>query len=100
MSLDPIFSSPELKAQVSFSDHLLSLVCLSVCLSVRLNISHHHLFLQNHWTNFNQTWHKASLAWMKGIQVSSNEEPINSHKDNNEFFPSLNQRYDIIKCVY
>ena len=31
-----IFSSPELKAQVSFSDHLSSVVCLSVCLSVRL----------------------------------------------------------------
>jgi hypothetical protein len=30
-----IFSSPELKAQVSFSDRLLSVVCLSVCLSVR-----------------------------------------------------------------
>ena len=31
-----IFSSPELKAQVSFSDHLSSVVCLSVCLSVCL----------------------------------------------------------------
>ena len=34
------FSSPELKAQVRFSDHLSSVVCpsvrLSVCLSVRL----------------------------------------------------------------
>ena len=29
-----IFSSPKLKAQVSFSGHLLSVVCLSVCLSV------------------------------------------------------------------
>ena len=40
------FSSPELKAQVSFSDHLLSVVCLSVCPSV--NFSHFHLLLQNH----------------------------------------------------
>ena len=32
------FSSPELKAQVSFSDHLSSVVCLSVCLSVRLSV--------------------------------------------------------------
>ena len=36
----PLFSSPELKAQVSFSDHLSSVVCLSVrpsvCLFVRL----------------------------------------------------------------
>ena len=59
-----VFSSPELKAQVSFSDHLSSVVCLSVCLSVRLsvNFSHFHLLLQNHWANFNQTWHKASLG--------------------------------------
>ena len=59
-----IFSSPELKAQVSFSDHLSSVVCLSVSLSVRLsvNFSHFHLLLQNHWTNFNQTWHKAFLG--------------------------------------
>ena len=31
-----VFSSPELKAQVSFSDHLSSVVCLSVRLSVCL----------------------------------------------------------------
>ena len=59
-----VFSSPELKAQVSFSDHLSSGVCLSVrpsvCLSV--NFSHFHLLLQNHWANFNQTWHKVSLG--------------------------------------
>ena len=53
------FSSPELKALVSFSDHLSSVVCLSVRLSV--NISHFHLLLQNHWANFNQTLHKVSL---------------------------------------
>ena len=33
-----IFSSPELKAQVSFSDRLSSVVCLSVCLSVSLSV--------------------------------------------------------------
>ena len=33
-----LFSSPELKAQVSFSDHLLSVVCLSVCPSVRPSV--------------------------------------------------------------
>ena len=44
-----LFSSPKPKAQVCF---------LSV---VVINFSHFHLFLQNHWTNFNQTWHKASL---------------------------------------
>ena len=41
-----------------------SSVCLSVCPSIRLsvNFSHFHLLLQNHWANFNQTWHKASLG--------------------------------------
>jgi hypothetical protein len=34
-----IFSSPELKAQVSFSDRLLSVVLLSVRLSVRLSVN-------------------------------------------------------------
>ena len=49
------FNSPDLKAEASFSD------CLSsVCLSI--NFSHFHLFLQNHWANFNQTWYEASLA--------------------------------------
>ena len=59
-----VFSSPELKAQVSFSDHLLSVVCLSVRLSFRpsVNFSHFHLILQNHWANFNQTWHKSSFG--------------------------------------
>ena len=55
-----VFSSPELKAQVSFSDRLLSVVRPSVCSSV--NFSHFHLLLKNHWANFNQTWHKASLG--------------------------------------
>ena len=51
----PLFRSPELKAQVSFSDHLSSVVCLSE------NFSHFHI-LQNHWVNYNQTWHKVSLG--------------------------------------
>ena len=57
---DSFSSSPELKAQVSFSDRLSSVVCLSVRLSV--NFSHGPLLLQKHWANFNQTWHKASLG--------------------------------------
>ena len=54
-----VLSSLELKAQVSFSDHLSSVVCLSVRPSVRpsvclsVNFSHFHLLLQNHWANFN-----------------------------------------------
>ena len=53
-----------------------------------------------HWQNFKifssrttgqfkSNWHKASLGkedWVKGIQVCSNEEPLNSHKVNNVFF--------------
>ena len=58
------FSSPELKAQVSFSDRLSSGVCPSVRLSVcpSVNFSYFQLLLKNHWTNFNQTWHKVSLG--------------------------------------
>ena len=42
-----IISSPELKAQVSFSDHLSSVVCLSVCPSVNESImkTHYRLLL-------------------------------------------------------
>ena len=29
---------------------------------VVVNFSHFHLLLQNHWANFNQTWHKTSLG--------------------------------------
>ena len=63
-----LFCSPQLKAQVSF---LIPCCLSSVCLSVRLfvNFSHFHLLLQNHWANFDQswhqTWHKASLG--KGV---------------------------------
>ena len=59
-SNNTVFSSPDLKAQVSFSDCLLSVVRPSVCLSV--NFSHFHLLLKNNWANINKTWHKASLG--------------------------------------
>ena len=55
-----MFSSPELKAQVSFSDQLSSVVCPSFHLSVIF--SHVYLLLQNHWATFNQNWHKVSLG--------------------------------------
>ena len=45
-----------LRPQVSFSDQILSIVVIVI------NFSHYHLPLQNHMTNFNQTWHKASLG--------------------------------------
>jgi hypothetical protein len=63
-----IFSSPELKAQVSYSGCPSSAcpsVCLSVCPSVRPSVCkllHFRLLLQNHWTNFNQTWHRSFLG--------------------------------------
>ena len=37
---------------------------------------------------------------VRGIQDSSNEKTKNSHKVNNVILFSLNQRYDIIICVY
>jgi hypothetical protein len=49
--LNQFFSSPELKAQVSYSDRP-----LSVCKLL------HFQLLQNHWANFNQTWHKSSFG--------------------------------------
>ena len=55
-----MFRSPELKAQVSFSDGSPSSVCPLVCQSE--NFWHFHLLLQNHRTNFNKTWHKASFG--------------------------------------
>ena len=54
-----VFSSPEQKAQVSFSDQNLSFVrCCCYC---------HKLFTlssssPDHWANFNQTCHNASLG--------------------------------------
>ena len=66
-----LFSSPELKNQVSFSDYLSSGICLSVCLSLCLSVCKLFTFLAH--LNFNQTWHKASLG--EGDSVCSNEGP-------------------------
>ena len=48
------------------------MLSLAVRLFVRLSVhfSHFRLLLKNHWANFNQTWHKASLS-----EVYSNEGP-------------------------
>ena len=42
----------------------LSVVVVDVVIGVGVvvNFSHFHLLLQNHWANFNQTWHKVSLG--------------------------------------
>jgi hypothetical protein len=64
-----IISSPELRAQVSFSDRRLSVVpvvCPSVCKRL-----HFRLLLHSHWANFNQTWHKSTFG--EGISVCTNE---------------------------
>ena len=56
-----IFSSPDMKAQFSFSDRPLSVVCPSVwCLSVTL--LQFRLLIQNRWVNYKQSWHKSSLG--------------------------------------
>ena len=37
-------------------------ICPLSFFGVVVNFSHFHLLLQNHWANFNRTWHKASLC--------------------------------------
>ena len=56
-----IISSPTPKVQVSFLIEICPLSFVVVVVVV-VNFSHFHLLLQNHWTNFNQTWPKASLG--------------------------------------
>jgi hypothetical protein len=48
-----ILSSPEVKAQVSFSDRPLS---------VSVTLLHFQLLLQIHKANSNESWHKSSLG--------------------------------------
>ena len=51
------------KLNLSFSDHLSCVVCVFVCLSVRPSVKFSRFqLIQNHWANFNQTWHKPSLG--------------------------------------
>ena len=40
----------------------LTKICLFSAIVVVINFSPFHLLLKNHWANFNQTWHKASLG--------------------------------------
>ena len=43
--------------------HNLSVVVVDfVVIVVVVHFSHFHLLFQNHWINFNQTWHKTSLS--------------------------------------
>ena len=54
-----LFSAPELKAQVHYCDHALSVVRLSVRRPSVVNFSHFRLLLWNCWTEFNQTLQEA-----------------------------------------
>ena len=65
-----IFSPPDLKAQVSFSDRLLFIVRLSVHLYA--NFSQSNLLCKNHWANFNQTWHKICQVLPSYLRKSTN----------------------------
>ena len=60
MNFDYVLSSSETKAQMSFSDHNMSVVVGGGDV-VYVNFSHF-LLLQNHRANFNQTWHKAAFT--------------------------------------
>ena len=68
-----LFSSPELKAQVSFSDQLSSVVCLSVCLSFCPFVCK--LFTFSSSSGQISTKLGTKHPWGKGIQFSSNEGP-------------------------
>ena len=86
-----LFSSPELKAQVSFSDRLSSAVRLTVCLSVTF-----HFFIF-----FSRTAEPISTElstnppWMTGIQFKTNKGHSILEKEIMSFF-CHNQRYGII----
>jgi hypothetical protein len=77
------FSSPELKAQVSFSDRPLSVVCLAVCLSVcLLNI---YIFDFFRTAGPISTRLGTKHPWAKGIQNCTNEgQPPSPRGDNSE----------------
>ena len=65
--------SLELKALVSFSVQNLSVVVVGV---VVLNFSHFYLLLQNHWANFNHSWHKACLGEHDSILFKGRAPPF------------------------
>ena len=64
--------------------------------SVRMSVRTQFTF-SSYWVSFNNLGPKH--PWVKGIQVYSNEEPINSHKGVNGFFLLLINIMEII-CVY
>ena len=72
----------EVKKIDRFADRLFSVVCLSVCPSFCLKtFSYFRFILQNHWSNFNQTRHKASLG--VGDSICSNAGSRPSPREDN-----------------
>ena len=69
-----------LKAQVSFTDRLSSVVCLSVSSSVCEPFLFR-LLLKNRWANLTKLG--AMHPWVTGIQVCSNEGPCPSQRGDN-----------------
>lgn len=65
------FSSPELKDQISFFDHLMSGVCPSVCLSVKISNSSPYRTSRPILTKLDTKHYR-----LKGVQVCSNEGPV------------------------
>ena len=64
-------------------------VVVVVVVVIFVNFSHFPL-LQNHWANFNQTWHKASLD--EGVQICSNEGPCSFSRGYNYKMMKVNWR--------
>ena len=81
-----VFSSPELKFQVTFSDGLMSVfhpsICMSLCPSVCLQTFH--IFIFSNAFGPISTKLGTKCSWIKGIQVCSKEGPHSfSRGDNN-----------------
>ena len=100
---------------------------MSIVVIVVVNFSYFHLLLQNHWANFNQTWHKAffgdedwSLFKWKGPPFSrrNNYEIAKIHwirkssfpkntlnlkiffsKTMGQFQPNLNTKHPLVKGI-
>ena len=100
-----LFSSPELKAQVSFSDHLSSVVCLSVRQSVRLSVRPSVRPSVCKLSPFSSsspepisTKLDTKYPWVKEIQVCSNEGPRLSQRGDNWEIIKIN--WQLLKIFY
>jgi hypothetical protein len=78
-----VFSSPELKAQVSYSDSLLSVIRLSCRLSVRLSVNFYIFDFFSRTKGPILTKLGINHPWEGGIQVCSNEGDCPSPRGDN-----------------